>query len=155
MTENRFERLGKLRAEIARLGEQYAELEADLAALTQVSDTVQGSGTHFPYTLHSIGITGAVPLDTSEVHALRAKLAALRAQTKNKRQEYLREYDALSAAIASVEDIDLRTMLHYRYVLSMNYAAIARKMTELYHDTRMFTEDGVRVRMRRYLVASV
>lgn len=97
-----------------------------------VTDTVRGSSPHFPYTAHSITITGN-KLDREEARYRR------RLERCEKLKQEIEDY------IDGIGDSQLRQIIHCRYIEGYSWAKTA------YVIGGGNTSDGVRMRVKRHL----
>ena len=95
--------------------EDYPHICAEIQDLERemrepVSDSVSGSGLHFPYTQHTVSIRGVPP-----------DLAALKAKKEAEKAE-------IEQFIQSLPNSKLRRIVKYRVIHGMNWEQVAAKM---------------------------
>lgn len=119
MTKFDLKKLKSLKKEIEILQQQLDKIKIQPKL---VSDSVKGSMIRFPYTEHTITITG---IDTEgysqKVHRIRRALA-------KKMKEALALVDEINQYIDSVEDPETRNILRLRYVDCMTWEEIAEEL---------------------------
>ncbi|MDE6260363.1 MAG: hypothetical protein K2M42_05795 [Oscillospiraceae bacterium] len=95
--------------------EDYPHICAELQELEKklhepVSDTVSGSGLHFPYTQHTVSIQGVPP----ELAAQRDSLAAQKAE--------------IEAFIRDLPNSKIRRIVNYKVVNGLSWEQVAARM---------------------------
>lgn len=116
MTQDRLNQYRALKREIAVLQEVIDELESKP---NTVSDTVQ-SAAEFPYSLHTVTITG---LPTDKQQNILERKTTLE-QLKSRAEA---EFKEITGWIATIEDSDLRGIILMRYVQGKSWIAIAQR----------------------------
>jgi len=104
-------------AEIDLLNEQMANVEPEFT-----KDLVTGSDTEFPFTKHSIKISG---YDTQNYER---RLLRLRNKINKKYIELVEEKDKIMNFIYSIDDSRIRQILIYRYINGLSWKDIGERM---------------------------
>lgn len=125
------------------LADEIKDLEQkqkQLASLTEeVNDAVRGSSASWPYTAHTIQISGA-----SEKHqAAIRRVEKLRQERLLEAQERLAEIEAY---LSGIQDLKVRRMISLRYVDGLSWRQVARRM----YGSPGFDE-AARKRVKRFL----
>ncbi len=112
------------------------ELE-DLRARNQitVADTVRGSSSEFPYTEHPITITGTQQPPNSLILRREQRL-------RQRQQRTCQEREGIEKFIDSLEDSQLRQIVHYRFIKGYSWPKIAILMNN--------NESTLKMRLNRY-----
>ncbi len=110
------------------------ELDKLKSRMQIVKDTVSGSSSDFPYTAHPVTITGKEH-PSSRIQRREQRLNARIAQLQQ-------DVDEIDAFIDSLEDSQLRQIIHCHYILGYSWVKTAG-MTHI-------TEGAAKMMVRRY-----
>jgi hypothetical protein len=117
MTLDDLSQMRSKRREVAWISKRITAL-SNLQHIT--SDTVQ-SAAEFPYSKHSIKITGT---DIAELNRIQTKVRKLRARQKKLEAE-LDEYDDL---VESLPDSELRQIIELKFIRGMTWNMVATRV---------------------------
>lgn len=131
MTLERLEQYRNMRAE-SKMWEQ--ELDELRKKNTVVKDTVRGSMSSFPYTMHSVTIQG--------MQKPNGRIAAQEKRLEERRERLDAMLTEIDNFIDELEDSQLRQIINYRYVQGYSWVKTAR----LVHNK----ESAVKMRVKRY-----
>ena len=132
MTLERLEQYRNMRAESKMWERELDELRRKSRV---VKDTVRGSLSSFPYTMHPVTIRG---IETTPNKRILRREARLR-ERRERLDTMLAEIDDF---IDSLEDSQLRQIIQYRYVKGYSWV----KTAQMVHNK----ESTVRMRIQRY-----
>ena len=121
MTKKELSQLYYLNREIEMLKRQLDALESKQDEHT--CSTVRASQLSYPYTLHSITVSGATDPEAS--YRRRAEIRETKALISLKIEQCDIEYSRLMRYINGVEDSLIRQILTYRYVSGFNWTQVA------------------------------
>ena len=113
MTRTDLSQLQSLKKEIEILKNQIASINPGI-----VTDSVKGSSIRFPYTQHSILITGV------DYKAFDAKVKSLTRQLHARVDELMDKVREINEYIATVEDSDTRSILQCKYINGLTWEQI-------------------------------
>lgn len=133
MTQDRLNQYRALKREIAVLQEVIDELASKP---NTVSDTVR-SAAEFPYSLHTVTITGLPTDKQQDILERKATLERLKARAEAELKE-------ITEWIATIEDSDLRGIFLMRYVQGKSWLQAGLKYG--YYDG-----EAVRKKVKRFL----
>lgn len=105
----------------------------------EVSDTVHGSAAAWPYTLHTVKVTG---ISQRQQEAL-SNIRYLRQQRLQTAQEQLAEIEIY---LAGIEEAKMRRLISLRYVDGLSWRQVARRV----YGSPGY-EEAARKRVKRYL----
>lgn len=114
MTEKELEQLHFLHKEIELLKGQISNTNPSV-----VTDKVNGSYLEFPYTLHSIAITGV------EIKEHDRKLRRLKRKLQIRLDELMDLVEEMNEYISNQEDSEIRQILSLRYINGLTWHQIA------------------------------
>ncbi len=120
MQKKDLEQLCHLNREIELLKRQIESISPDI-----VSDSVKGSSAGFPYTQHTILISGMEGLARYD-----KKLTRLKKQLKRKLDEIMDVVDELNEQISLVSDSEMRQILTLRYINNLTWQQVAYHIGE-------------------------
>jgi len=100
-----------------------------------VKDTVCGSCNEFPYTEHTITVSGIEQKQREKQEKLEARLLQRRERTS-------RERETIETFIDGLQDSQLRQIVYYRYIKGYGWTKIARLM----HNK----ESALQMKLKRY-----
>lgn len=145
MTKKELSQLYYLNREIKMLKDQLSALEDKQDDYTR--GTVRASALDYPYTLHSITVSGAT--DPQAAYNRRAEIRETKALISLKIEQCDIEYGRLMRYINGLEDSLLRQILTYRYVSGFNWVQVAM------HIGGGNTADSVRKQHDRHLASKL
>jgi len=137
MTLEQLEQYAVLKREEALWTKELADIRN--RCQTMVSDTVRGSSQEFPYTEHTITITGQSPVPDPRITRREQRL-----QKRKERTRYEREQ--IEQFIDTLDDSQLRQIVHYRYICGYQWTKVAILM----HNK----ESTLKMRLNRYFKKS-
>lgn len=105
--------------EIKILENRILEIRQETREL--VSDTVQASSSSFPYTQHTVRVTGIDVRKTERINRIKDKLY------KRKTALY-HDLEEIECFIETVEDSKLRQIIELRYIKGMAWNTVAQKV---------------------------
>ena len=121
MTKKELSQLYYLTREIEMLKKQLSDLEDRQD--DYICGTVKASSADYPYTLHSITISGIT--DPESAYRRRAEIREIKALISLKIEQCDIEYSRLIRYINSVDDSLMRQILTYRYINGFNWTQVA------------------------------
>lgn len=136
-----------LTREVRMLEDQLSRLQTRRKDINNnvKTDSVRGSMPTFPFVLHTISVKGLTDEEIGEKASIKQDIAKSRKRLTKQCAECAKEYDALTAFIANVEESEMRQILTWRYVYGYSWQTIAAQMGS---DA---SEDSVRVAHDRFL----
>ena len=143
MTKKELSQLYYLTREIEMLKKQLSDLEDRQD--DYICGTVKASSADYPYTLHSITVSGVT--DPEATYRRRAEIREIKALISLKIEQCDIEYGRLIRYVNSVDDSLMRQILTYRYINGFNWVQVAM------HIGGGNSEDSVRKQHDRYLLA--
>ena len=141
MTKKELSQLYYLNREIEMLKKQLSDLEDRQD--DYICGTVKASSADYPYTLHSITVSGAS--DPQAAYNRRAEIRETKALILLKIEQCDIEYGRLIRYINGVDDSLMRQILTYRYINGFNWTQVAM------HIGGGNTADSVRMMHNRHL----
>lgn len=129
--------------QISALHNELDDLEKRLRKIENietktVKDSVQGSGTSYPYIQHSCTIEGVEYPKTKRSRYIYKK------QIKSKKAYLEKFINKLEYELNYIEDSKIRQIIRYRYEDNMNWIQIMHRM-------KYNTEDKARKKLERFL----
>lgn len=121
MTKNDLQQLIPIKKEIESLERQIDRVEMSVEH-DVVTDSVVGSSPSFPYTQHSVKITGV------DIKGYDKKVKMLRARLLKRKEELINQQYEMNKYIESIEDSEIRTILTLRYIEGLSWQQIADKL---------------------------
>ena len=137
MTKEELLNYRKIKAEIESIKQEILDVKTEYKS-SLVTDSVTGSSSTFPYTKHSIKIEGLPYNYENKVRRIERKL-------NNKLKELIDERDKLAEYIYTLQDSEIRAIMTYRFINSMSWTEIAKKIGAGY------TTDCIRKKCSRFL----
>ncbi len=144
MTKDELKQLTFLKKEVNMLKIQIEEVEEEIKDY-QTCDSVKASQTEFPYTQHSVSVSGIAEKDYTDAQKMCDDLNELKLRLKIKKEECKQEYFRLNNYILSIDDSLIRQILTYKYIKNLTWTQVAQKIGEKY------TGNYVRVTLDEYL----
>ena len=117
MTKENLKRYRRLLIEIDLLKRQLEKIEPEF-----VRDSVNGSTSEFPYTVHKVHIEGY------DLEDYKTKVAKMNRRIVNKMNELVEEKDRLIEFIYSIENSEVRQIFIYKYIDGLTWKEIADNM---------------------------
>ncbi|MDU2121385.1 MAG: hypothetical protein E7E64_02490 [Clostridium celatum] len=117
MTKENLKRYRRLLIEIDLLKRQLEKIEPEF-----VRDSVNGSTSEFPYTVHKVHIEGY------DLEGYKTKVAKMNRRIVNKMNELVEEKDRLIEFIYSIENSEVRQIFIYKYIDGLTWKEIADNM---------------------------
>lgn len=105
--------------EIEILENRITEMQQE--ATDYVSDTVTASSSTFPYTQHTVRITGIDIKKIDRLNRVKDKLI-------NRKHELYKELEEIETFIENVEDSKVRQIIELRYIKGMAWNPVAEKV---------------------------
>lgn len=118
MNKKQLSQLRHLNKEIELLKKQINDVELSIVPQYTI-DSVKGSDPEFPYTEHSIKISG---LDLNGYHR---KVNRLKKKLQIRLEELMKQVDELNEYIASIDDSEIRQILTLRYMNGLTWEQVA------------------------------
>lgn len=138
ISKKELKQIESIRKEIVYFENKLKKIEEKPIKIVQ--DSVQASSVEFPYTRHTAKIEGFEnPRNLKKYKKL----------IKSKKYELEKALNHLEYELNKIEDSELRMIIRYKYQDNMNYIQISHKMNE--NDTKIYTEDSVRMKLSRFL----
>lgn len=144
MTKDELKQLAFLKGEVAMLEIQIEEVKKKINKY-RTSDSVKASQTEFPYTQHSVLVSGIPEKSYSGAWELRKELAELKLRLQAREAECDWEYIRLNNYIQSIDDSLIRQILTYKFIENLEWEEVATRISN--HDT----ENSVRKKFERFL----
>ncbi len=144
MTKDELKQLAFLKGEVAMLENQIEEVKKKINKY-RTSDSVKASQTEFPYTQHSVLVSGIPEKSYSGAWELREELGELKLRLQARKTECDWEYIRLNNYIQSIDDSLIRQILTYKYINNLPWEQVAKHIGEKY------TGNYVRVTLDEYL----
>ncbi len=144
MTKDELKQLTFLKGEVAMLENQIEEVKKKINKY-RTSDSVKASQTEFPYTQHSIFVSGIPEKSYSGAWELRKELEELKLRLQERKEECDWEYIRLNNYIQSIDDSLIRQILTYKYINNLPWEQVAANISDNY------SGDYVRVKLNDFL----
>lgn len=144
MTKEELEKYLYLEGEVAMLEIQIEKVKEKINKY-QTSDSVKASQIEFPYTQHSVLVSGIPEKSYSGAWELREKLAELKLRLQERKEECDWEYIRLNNYIQSIDSSLFRQILTYKFINNLEWEEVAACISD--HDT----ENSVRKKFERFL----
>ena len=119
MKLERLEQLIDKRREITMLENRLKEIQYEKTEC--VSDVVQASSSSFPYTKHSVHISGINMKRVEKLDKLERRLA-------KRKLDLCNDIDEVYEFIECIEDSKLRQILELRYIKGMSWSVVAQSI---------------------------
>lgn len=145
MTNEELSQLYYLNRDIEQHEKHKQELIDQIHNIGQTSDVVKASATAYPYTQHSVSVTGVGINDKSKALKLQAELVDTKKIIELKTEQCILEYNRLMRYIVDVDDSLTRQILMHRYVDGLTWRQVAE------HIGGGNTEEGVKKICYRFL----
>lgn len=107
----------RLLTEVELLKRQLEKIEPEF-----VRDSVNGSASEFPYTVHKVHIEGY------DLESYKRKVARMNRRIVNKMNELVEEKDRLIEFIYGIENSEVRQIFIYKYIDGLTWKEIADNM---------------------------
>ena len=117
MTKEKLKRYRRLLTEVDLLKRQLEKIEPEF-----VRDSVNGSTSEFPYTVHKVHIEGY------DLESYKTKVARMNRRIVNKMNELVEEKDRLIEFIYRIENSEVRQIFIYKYIDGLTWKEIADNM---------------------------
>lgn len=117
MTKENLKRYRRLLTEVDLLKRQLEKIEPEF-----VRDSVNGSTSEFPYTVHKVHIEGY------DLESYKIKVARMNRRIVNKMNELVEEKDRLIEFIYGIENSEVRQIFIYKYIDGLTWKEIADNM---------------------------
>ncbi|MDU2491684.1 MAG: RNA polymerase subunit sigma-24 [Clostridium celatum] len=117
MTKENLKRYRRLLTEVDLLKRQLEKIEPEF-----VRDSVNGSTSEFPYTVHKVHIEGY------DLESYKTKVAKMNRRIVNKMNELVEEKDRLIEFIYGIENSEVRQIFIYKYIDGLTWKEIADNM---------------------------
>lgn len=117
MTKENLKRYRRLLTEVDLLKRQLEKIEPEF-----VRDSVNGSTSEFPYTVHKVHIEGY------DLESYKTKVARMNRRIVNKMNELVEEKDRLIEFIYRIENSEVRQIFIYKYIDGLTWKEIADNM---------------------------
>lgn len=117
MTKENLKRYRTLVFEVELLKRQLEKIEPDF-----IRDSVNGSDSEFPYTVHKMNIEGY------DLESYKSKVARMNRRIVSKMNELVEEKDRLLEFIYSIENSELRQIFICKYIDGLTWKEIGSKM---------------------------
>lgn len=130
--------INSIRAEIKELKEK---LDRSIKPVDIVTDSVQGSSRHYPYTKHNCIIQG---VDEHRVVSNKRNRNKYNKQIKSKEYKLEKLINKLEYELNYIEDSEIRRIIRYKYEEDLNWIQIMFKME---YDS----ESKARMKLERFL----
>ncbi|MFA6308609.1 MAG: RNA polymerase subunit sigma-24 [Clostridia bacterium] len=117
MTKRELGKLKKIKQEITQIKKELADVE-----FKYITDSVKGSSPDFPYTEHTITISGI------DINDYNKKVLRIQNRLNRKLSELMDERDSISEYIYTIDDGDLRQILTYKYINGLTWVQIGFSM---------------------------
>ena len=144
MTKEELEKYLYLEGEVAVLENQIEEVKGKINEY-RTSDSVKASQTEFPYTQHSVSVSGIAEKDYADAQKLCDELIELKLELGIRKIERDREYRELHRRIQSIDSSLFRQILTYKFIENLEWEEVAACISD--HDTG----DGIRKKFERFL----
>lgn len=107
----------RLLTEVELLKRQLEKIEPEF-----VRDSVSGSASEFPYTVHKVHIEGC------DLESYKRKVARMNSRIVNKINELVEEKDRLIEFIYGIENSEVRQIFIHKYIDGLTWKEIGNKM---------------------------
>lgn len=144
MTHEEMKQLTNLKGEILRLNKRIDEVQEKINKY-QIHDSVKASLTEFPYTQHSVAVSGISGECYPEAWKLRKELDELKSELETKKIKNDLEYARLNRYIQKARDSVLRDALSMHYIDNLTWSQVAANIGNGY------SEDAIKKMCYRYL----
>ncbi len=141
--EHLLSQINSINVEIKDLRKRLEKIENK--ETKNVQDSVKGSSSTYPYIQHTCVISGV----ENNIKDKRTK-NKYKKIIKRKEQKLGKLLIQMEYQLNSIENSEIRQMLRFRYQDNMTNNEIAQKMNQIKEYKKDYTEDGIRMQLKRF-----